>query len=66
MLLEEIGAECSSDKEYDGESLITLRNFIFDYTVYHEQSAEGMTEKGNDLINIASYIDFAGYLARLE
>jgi hypothetical protein len=53
-LLDEINAPYSPDKEYDGNSLLDLEDFISDHALYSEQNADGMTKKGEDLLDLVS------------
>jgi len=55
-LIEEIKAPFDPEKDYTGDDLIELEDFISDYALYHEQCDEGITEKGNDLIDLVSYL----------
>jgi len=55
VLLNEIGAPFSLGMDYTVESLGALEEFISDYALFNEQDDSGMTERGEDLIDLASY-----------
>jgi hypothetical protein len=61
LLLEEIEAPFVYGMTYTVENLGELEDFISDYALTNEQDENGMTEKGEKLIDLASYFANLSY-----
>ena len=61
-LLHEIGAPYIPDKDYNVDALGDLEEYISDYALMEELDSEGMTERGEGLIDIVSHLAELSFL----
>ena len=60
-LMEEIGLPFDIEKEYDISSLGDLEECVSDYALEYEYDENGMTDKGEDLIDLVNLFAVLSY-----
>jgi hypothetical protein len=55
-LLREINAPYDINKDYSDDEFLDLEEFIIDYAMYHEYTGDGMTQKGQKILDIVVHM----------